>query len=153
MNYYAHSVNGLPPEVWQTLKDHLNNVSKLAANSADCFGARNWAAILGDNHDLGKGTLPWQSYLRRANNVVDEFAKFYEEHPSHAAIGAQWLYQNSKEAGKLLAYCIAGHHGGLPNWNDSATSALVGKLDQQFPQIEIPHPIQELPNDLPLQID
>ena len=128
MKYYAHSVEGLPPEVWQTLKDHSNNVSKLAANSADCFGARTWAAILGNPHDLGKGTRPWQAYLRRVNNVVDEFAKFYQGHPPHAAGGAQWLYQNSKQAGKLLAYCIAGHHGGLPNLNDSATSSLMSFL-------------------------
>lgn len=153
MKYYAHSVKGLKPEGWQTLEDHLNNVSKLAANLADSFGAKKWAAILGDNHDLGKGTRPWQAYLRRENKVVDVFAKFYEGHPSHASIGAQWLFQNSKEAGKLLAYCIAGHHGGLPNWNDSATSSLMEKLDQELPQIEIPYSIQEFPKDLPLQIE
>ena len=77
-------------------------------------------SILGENHDLGKGTLFWQAYLRHANDIVDEFAKFYMGHPVHSVVGAQWLFKNSREAGKLLAYCIAGHHGGLPNWNDTA---------------------------------
>ncbi len=153
MKYYAHSLKGFPPEVWQSLEDHLQNVSKLAANSADNFGARMWATILGDNHDLGKGTRPWQAYLRRANGVVDEFEKFYEGHPPHAAVGAQWLFENSREAGKLLAYCIAGHHGGLPNWKDSSTSGLVEKLNQQFAKVEIALPIQEIPDDLPFKID
>ncbi|MGB3224463.1 MAG: CRISPR-associated helicase Cas3' [Desulforhopalus sp.] len=153
MNYYAHSIEGHPPENWQLLEEHLNNVATLAAESADIFQAKEWATILGANHDLGKGTLPWQAYLRRVNDIVDEFAKFYEGHPPHAVVGAQWLFKNSKEAGKLLAYCISGHHGGLPNWSDSATSALVEKLDQQAPQVEISHSIQEIPNALPLQIN
>ncbi len=85
MKYYAHSLEGHPAEGWQLLERHLKNVSKLAANSADCFGARKWGSILGDKHDLGKGTRPWQAYLRRVNDIVDEFAKFYEGHPTHNA--------------------------------------------------------------------
>ena len=120
---------------------------------ADYFGAKAWAELAGKNHDLGKGTLPWQAYLRRANDIFDEFAKFYEGHPTHAAVGAQWLHKHSAEAGKLLAYCIAGHHGGLPNWSESSVSALEARVQQQYPDVEIPHSVPEFPKQLPLSID
>ncbi len=153
MKYFAHSLKGHPLEKWQLLIDHLNNVSILAAKSAAFFDAETWGKILGNNHDLGKGTRPWQAYLRRVNDIVDEFAKFYEGHPPHAAVGAQFLFNHSETAGKLLAYCIAGHHGGLPNWNNSGNSALKTKLELPFPQIEDFDPIPKFPDDLPLLTD
>lgn len=153
MKYYAHSLEGQPLEKWHPLDEHLQNVSNFAANFAGYFGAKAWAELAGKTHDLGKGTLPWQAYLRRANNIVDEFTKFYEGHPTHAAVGAQWLYKYSEEAGKLLAYCVAGHHGGLPNWNDSATSALEARVRQQYPDVQVPLSVPEFPEQLPLSID
>lgn len=91
--------------------------------------------------------------MRRANDVIDEFAQFYEGHPTHAFVGAQWLSRHSREAGKLLAYCIAGHHGGLPNWSDVSDSALEAKLQQQYPKVEIPHPVPNFPESLPISSD
>ena len=151
--FYAHSLEGRPKEEWQLLEVHLRNVAEMAAGFANYFDAQKWALILGKNHDLGKGTKPWQAYLRRANAIVDEFAKYYEGHPTHAAAGAQWLYEHSAEAGKLLAYCIAGHHGGLPNWNDSVSSALEARLKQQYPEIDVHHSIPTFPINLPFQPD
>ncbi|MBL0716893.1 MAG: CRISPR-associated helicase Cas3' [Desulfosarcina sp.] len=151
--YYAHSLEGKPPSDWQPLEEHLKNVAKIASEFADYFGASEWGSILGGNHDLGKGTLPWQAYLRRANDIIDEFVHFYEGHPTHAFVGAQWLSRHSKEAGKLLAYCIAGHHGGLPNWSDVSDSALEAKLQQQYPEVEIPHPFPDYPKNLPFSSD
>ena len=151
--YYAHSLQGKPPSDWQPLEEHLQNVAKIAAEFADYFGARVWGSILGENHDLGKGTRPWQAYLRRANDIIDEFVPFYEGHPTHAFVGAQWLHKHSVEAGKLLAYCIAGHHGGLPNWNDVSNSALEAKLQQQYPKVDIPHSVPNYPENLPFSSD
>ena len=113
--YYAHSIEGKPPAEWHRLEDHLRGTAKLAAQFAAEFGCEEWGEILGQHHDLGKGINPWQAYLRKANSIIDEFAKFYKGHPNHATVGAQWLFQNSKQAGKLLAYCIAGHHCVLPD--------------------------------------
>ena len=151
--YYAHSLDGRPPSEWQLLEEHLKNVAEMAAEFADSFNAQIWGSITGETHDLGKGTRPWQAYLRRANDIIDGFASFYEGHPIHAAVGAQWLYEHSVEAGKLLAYCIAGHHGGLPNWNDSATSALESRLQNKYSEIAIPHSAPDFPKDLPFQFD
>ena len=147
--YYAHSLDGEPPSDWQPLEEHLKNVAQLASKFANYFDAQVWGSILGKNHDLGKGTRPWQAYLRRANNIIDEFLPFYEGHPTHAFVGAQWLFMHSREAGKLLAYCIAGHHGGLPNWNDVSNSALEVKLQQGYPKIEISHSVPNYPKNLP----
>ena len=153
MKYYAHSLEGQPPDKWQLLEDHLKKVAEMAAEFANFFRAKTWGALAGQNHDLGKGTLSWQAYLRRANEIIDEFAKYYEGHPNHAVVGAQWLYKNSREAGKLLAYCVAGHHGGLPNWNDSAVAALEEKLQQTFPEVAVPFSIPEFPTILPFPIE
>jgi CRISPR-associated endonuclease/helicase Cas3 len=151
--YYAHSLEGKPPSEWQLLDEHLKNVAEMTAEFADCFGAPEWGSMLGRNHDLGKGTRHWQAYLRRANNIIDEFAKYYEGHPTHATVGAQWLHKHSAEAGKLLAYCIAGHHGGLPNWDDSGSSALKVRLQQQFPEVKIPLSVPNFPVDFPFSPD
>ena len=148
MQHYAHSKEGAPPEEWQPLKEHLNNVAKRAEEFAQPFGGEEWARLAGLWHDLGKGTLPWQAFLRRANGIVDEFAKFYEGHPTHAAVGAKQLYEYSKEAGKLLAYCIAGHHGGLPNWDDAPESALKSRLGKEYSPVEVPLASPAFPSDL-----
>jgi CRISPR-associated endonuclease/helicase Cas3 len=153
MKYYAHSLEGQPPEKWQPLKEHLQNVAEMAAEFAAVFGAKKWGNVAGQNHDLGKGTRSWQAYLREANEIIDEFARYYEGHPNHAAVGAQWLYLNSREAGKLLAYCIAGHHGGLPNWSDSSVSALSVKLQQPFPEVAVPCSVSEFSTALPFLIE
>jgi hypothetical protein len=36
--YYAHSLEGKPPEEWQPLEEHLRNVAKLAKSFASQFG-------------------------------------------------------------------------------------------------------------------
>jgi CRISPR-associated endonuclease/helicase Cas3 len=52
--YYAHSLDGTPPEDWQSLEEHLKNVAEKARTFADAFGAgeRGYLAVLW--HDLGK---------------------------------------------------------------------------------------------------
>lgn len=120
--YYAHTNDG-PPEGWQPLDEHLHNVAEMAAEFARPFGGEEWARLAGDYHDLGKATKPWQAWLRHVNQVVDDFEKWYEGHPTHADIGAFWLFEHSKEAGKLLAYCIAGHHAGMPNWEEATLNS------------------------------
>ena len=87
--FYAHSTDSENKSDWQPLEEHLKNVAEMAAEFAGCFGAKVWAELAGKNHDLGKGTRPWQAYLRHANNIVDEFSKFYEGHPTHAFTGAR----------------------------------------------------------------
>ncbi len=149
--YYAHSVPGKLKEEWQPLQEHLENVAKLAAEFARPFNGDIWSQLLGLNHDVGKGTLHWQAYLRHSNEITDDFMQYYVGRVEHAALGAQSLYERSKEAGKLLAYCIAGHHGGLQNWSDYPEYALKIRLERKFPRIEIPLEVSEFPTQLPFK--
>jgi CRISPR-associated endonuclease/helicase Cas3 len=116
---------------------------------AGYFGGNSWARLSGYSHDVGKGTLPWQAYLRHANGIIDDFLQYYTGRVELAVLGAQRLYERSKEAGKLLAYCIAGHHGGLQNWNDFPENSLKIRLEQKWPEIKTPMDVSELPKRLP----
>jgi len=150
--YYAHSLEGEPVEKWQQLEEHLNDVAELAAKFAKSFGGERWARISGYSHDLGKATREWQAYLRKANKITDEFSCHYDGHPNHAALGAHHLHELSKEAGKLLDYCVSGHHAGLPNWNDSSMASLKSKLEMDYPRIHISQNPSTFPTTLPLEI-
>ncbi len=151
--YYAHSLEGQPPEKWQPLEEHLQNVAELAAEFARPFGGEFFVAPAGKTHDLGKGTKSWQAYLRRVNEIVDEFSEYYSGHPNHAVEGARRLFRHSKQVGKILAYCIAGHHGGLSNWDDRGAAALREKLAISPADIPFPHTIPELTEALPFVPD
>lgn len=151
--YYAHSTDSADTSNWQLLEEHLGNVAKRAADFAKSFGAEEWAHITGKNHDTGKGRKAWQAYLRRVNSITDEFSPFYAGHPNHAIVGAQLLFSNNTQAGKLLAYCIAGHHGGLANWSGAQNAALKDKIAEESPDIDIPFTVPEFPEELPFQVD
>ena len=151
---FAHSVQGLPTNQWHLLEDHLKGTAELARKFAGEFGCGEWGYLAGLWHDLGKGTAAWQAYLRKANEIVDEFSEFYDGHPVHSAAGAQWMHSKSREAGKLLAYCIAGHHGGLPNWTgDNHGASLKTKIDETAPEVNVPFAIPEFPKNLPINMD
>ncbi len=151
--YYAHSIEGALPSEWQPLEEHLKNVAYLAAGFAEKFNAASWAKTAGANHDIGKGTLQWQAYLRKVNNVIDDFTEHYSGHVEHSIQGAEWLINNSNEAGKLLSYCIAGHHGGLPNWVENASTGLMARLKKEHRKAEIPLEKPEFEKGLPIHVD
>jgi CRISPR-associated endonuclease/helicase Cas3 len=117
--YYAHSLEGKPPEEWQPLEEHLRNVAKLARSFADSFGAGDMAFVAGLLHDLGK----YQEMFQQKLLIENDLEAHIENAPGkvdHSTVGA--LYAES-EFGKgnnpfdlALAYLIAGHHAGLPDW-------------------------------------
>ncbi len=151
--YYAHSTDSANTSDWQLLEEHLQKVAKRAAGFAKIFGGEAWARIAGENHDIGKGRKEWQAYLRWANSIIDEFSDFYRGHPPHAIVGAQQLFSKDQQAGKLLAYCIAGHHGGLADWNGAQNVALKKKLAEKPANIDIPFSVPEFPKNLGVMID
>ena len=118
MSVYAHS-NGPDESGWQTLDDHSANVARLAEGFASAFLSGSHAALLGICHDLGKARKSFQSYLRRCNGIEDNEPD-YGDH-SHSGTGACWLAQQAGIIGKALAYCVAGHHAGLPDWSGGET--------------------------------
>ena len=109
LSYYAHSAqdglgNLLPYEYWQTLQSHLVNVGEMAAEFAQVFGAQGIACQTGQLHDLGKYSEPFNRRLHGGPSV------------DHATAGAKIAVERwGNVIGKLVAFCIAGHHARLAN--------------------------------------
>ncbi len=156
--YCAHSLAGHPVENWQPLEDHLENTAKLCRQFAEQFKAGALGELAGRFHDLGKGSLQFQAYLRHANNIEDEFSAYFDSRRKrdHATFGARYLNNLSKHTGKLISYCIAGHHRGLQNWADgSQNGGLQHRLeDKKLEKVIFPfEPNPAMPPFPPLQID
>ncbi|WP_031514029.1 CRISPR-associated helicase/endonuclease Cas3 [Desulfofalx alkaliphila] len=111
MKYYAHSTEN-PEKAWQTMVEHLEKTAHLAGKYAAEFNAQGFGFISGLLHDLGKYSERFQQKLRGASLYVD-----------HSTAGAQEAINLYGELyGKLLAYCIAGHHSGLPDYGTAAST-------------------------------
>lgn len=107
--FAAHSIEGRPESEWQPLAGHLRAVADLAAARGAKFGAGGAAALAGLLHDLGKYSAAFQRRIRGSGASVD-----------HATAGAQTVRHLAtapidRGTAELLAYAIAGHHGGLPD--------------------------------------
>ena len=71
LQFFAHTAtqadgSPAPLDQWEPLDAHLREVSETAGSFAEAFGGREWATIAGLWHDLGKYSLDFQRYLRRA---------------------------------------------------------------------------------------
>ena len=128
LSYYAHSAqdklgNLLPYKHWQTLQSHLVNVGEIAAEFARVFGAQEIAYQTGQLHDLGKYSELFNQRLHGGPSV------------DHATAGAKVAIERwGNVIGKLMAFCIAGHHAGLANGNGEGDNrrTLKQRLALQF---------------------
>ena len=126
--YYAHSAqdelgNLLPYEYWQTLQSHSVNVGEMAVEFAHVFGAQEIACQTGQLHDLGKYSEAFNHRLHGGPSV------------DHATAGAKIAVEHwGGVIGKLMAFCIAGHHAGLANGNGEGDNrrTLKQRLALQF---------------------
>lgn len=109
----------------QPLREHLTNVADLAEAFAARFGAGQWGRALGLLHDMGKASTKFQRRVRGDDIRVD-----------HSTAGARYAAANWAGAGKLLAYCIAGHHAGLPDGHSNDEGSLEHRLDTKRRSIE-----------------
>jgi CRISPR-associated helicase Cas3/CRISPR-associated endonuclease Cas3-HD len=116
--YYGHSSDSQKKSDWQLLADHLSNVANLSAEFADAFNGSELAYLSGMLHDIGKYSDSFQKRLEGATQRVDHSTAGAQE--AVALFGDLW--------GRLLAYIIAGHHGGMPDWEDSSPSCLRARL-------------------------
>ncbi|MCA9251025.1 MAG: CRISPR-associated helicase Cas3' [Phycisphaerae bacterium] len=93
-----------------------------ASGFAEAFSADAWARILGLWHDLGKYSREFQEYILGANGYEASLETLRTPGKvDHSTAGAQYaLKAFGPEVGRLLAYCIAGHHGGLPDSIDES---------------------------------
>lgn len=132
MRYYAHSLPGRPEAEWQPLELHLHGVAEAASRFAGAFGSADWAWNAGLLHDLGKATNAFQHYLREANEIDDPRYETDDSTRNHASAGAAYAFDRMGAPGKLLAYAIAGHHAGLPDYHTDRTgsAALTVRLEE-----------------------
>lgn len=118
------------------LSDHIEKTSKIAEAFAAEFNSGLWGKAAGLAHDAGKGRQSWQKYLK-IESGYDEEAHLEGKsgkvpHAIHGAELVEQLY--GKGIGRILAYCIAGHHAGLPDWS-SAEGA--GRASLQFQKTQV----------------
>jgi CRISPR-associated endonuclease/helicase Cas3 len=110
------------------LDEHLLGVAKKAAEFAVNFDSHDWANIAGLWHDLGKYSIEFQQYIKSVSG--------YDAHieapgrVDHSTAGAIYGMRQFGAHGRLLAYLIAGHHAGLPDWSaaDAGGKALSIRL-------------------------
>lgn len=124
---YAHTLEGRPPKDWEPLSAHLHEVARRAADFAAAFGAEDIARLAGLWHDLGKHAPAFQEYLhashagRRGLSTVD-----------HSTAGAVHAISAMRGGiGLSLAFAIAGHHAGLPDYSDACDSSLERRLHRR----------------------
>jgi CRISPR-associated endonuclease/helicase Cas3 len=150
---YAHTLANHTPADWEPLAVHLAKVEFSASRFAEAFGARLWGEILGRCHDLGKLSNEFQQKLHSAQaDSVDAGAESEDIHTKrvdHSTFGARFVAEAvGKIPGQLLAFCIAGHHTGLPDEtsvDDAGQRATLRfKLDPvsyAIPAVVGPHPV------------
>lgn len=122
----AHAAQN-PDGSWRdphNLADHLAGVAALSACHARKFGAGDWGHLAGLWHDLGKYRPVFQDYIRnrsgfeKVNAHIEGVGRV--DHSTAGAVHA--VDKLGAAAGRLLAYLIAGHHAGLPDWNGDNAS-------------------------------
>ena len=139
MEYYAHSSGSEDQGSWHLLSAHLEDTGIRSAaflEVADCAEVGRAAGLL---HDLGKYTREFQARLAGMGRV------------DHATAGAKVAIDRyGRQLGKMLAFCIAGHHAGLANGvNGERISALENRLRTVLPT---PDPVWEREISLPASL-
>lgn len=105
------------------LDEHLREVARLAGNFSSTFGSEDWGYLAGLWHDLGKYREKFQQYIKTVSGYDAE--AHIEGAPGrvdHSTAGAIHALEKLGPRGRIIAYLIAGHHAGLPNWNGEPTS-------------------------------
>ena len=114
------------------LEDHLRDVANLAGNMAKTFYSDDWATLAGLWHDLGKYRPAFQNYIRKVSGYDPEaHIEQGKGRVDHSTAGAIHAVNELKGIGRVLAYLIAGHHAGLPDWSaaEGGNAALECRLE------------------------
>lgn len=83
----------------QPLYDHLTNVAELSEGFASALGLGDIGYHVGLAHDIGKYSDAFQRHINGSQEHID--------HSTAGAIENSWFAP--------AAFCIAGHHGGIPD--------------------------------------
>ena len=139
--------------VWHEhlLDEHLRDVAKLAGGFAVGFDSSDWASIAGLWHDIGKYSTEFQRYIKTVSGYDAE--AHIEGAPGrvdHSTAGAIHAVRQLGAHGRILAYLIAGHHAGLPDWHAAETGgkALSIRLGAEQNHLLDRIPAQSIPQEI-----
>lgn len=133
--YYAHiRADGAR----QSVDAHLEGVAALSEKFAAAFQEEKRGRLLGLAHDIGKNSTAFQKRLNGGPKV------------DHATAGAMECFR-IREA--LMGCCVAGHHGGLPNFGNQTDAAgeatLIGRVKKGMADLPAYEWDGQLEKDLP----
>lgn len=118
----------------QSLTDHLDGTMRLAEGFGAGMGLGVEAGLLGAIHDEGKDTAAFQDYIHgRKHRRVD-----------HSTAGAKSFFEKEDIGWMRLlgAFCVAGHHAGIPDFGSkvdtAGTSTLQGRMKKDIPSVRHP---------------
>ena len=104
------------------LENHLLAVAELAAKHASAMGSADWAQLAGLWHDLGKYANEFQRRIKSVSGYdPDAHLEGSVGRVDHSTAGALHAVEQFGLHGRILAYLIAGHHAGLPDWHSGET--------------------------------
>lgn len=129
------------------LFEHCEEVGKLAEQFAGELGGA-FAKLQGRYHDIGKYRIPFQERIRiKSGFGFDEEAHLEQKvgKASHSHAGAMLIHQADSLLGVILAYTIAGHHTGLPDWTNTTGKCLSSRLQSDVAKLELEQALQNLP--------
>jgi len=104
----------------QSVKEHLENTAKLAKEFAYPFNGDDYAYVAALLHDIGKYSKEFQKRIIDDGNKCD-----------HSTAGAREAAKINK-FGRIISYCIAGHHSGLPNYGSKTDVGIEGTLNARL---------------------
>ena len=134
----AHVSEGF---VVHSLHEHLQEVARRASKAADRFSSGQWTELAGRWHDLGKYSADFQSFIKKASGY-DAEAHITSEtdaapgRVNHSTAGAIHAIDTLGLPGRILAYLVAGHHAGLPDW-EKLESGTGGSLRERLQRTEL----------------
>lgn len=102
----------------QTLQEHLEGVAVLAERFSDAFGDGEMGKLVGCYHDIGKYSKEFQNYIRAGGGKKVD----------HSSAGMRELMATRKKELIAAAFCVAGHHGGLPDGGTKVDASDSGTL-------------------------
>ena len=129
VRYLAHVRQDGNAFVPHDLGKHLRGVGQRAEEFARVFGSGDWARVAGLWHDLGKYSAEFQQRIKSVSGYdAEAHLEGSAGRVDHSTAGAQHATCQFGLLGRILAYLIAGHHVGLPDWHASETAGAALKM-------------------------